>query len=76
MVMELPQRDRLSELVEQLTTSGEPQLNQDRMKEIKKICKYGTNLRYIFTHRDNPGINYRVYHLVLGVSKFTGGFIY
>ncbi|XP_056295121.1 UV-stimulated scaffold protein A isoform X2 [Pseudoliparis swirei] len=39
MVMELPQRDRLSELVEQLTTSGEPQLNQDRMKEIKKICK-------------------------------------
>ncbi|XP_034399232.1 UV-stimulated scaffold protein A isoform X1 [Cyclopterus lumpus] len=39
MVMELSQRDRLSELVEQLTTSGEPQLNQDRMKEIKKICK-------------------------------------
>ncbi|XP_068451079.1 UV-stimulated scaffold protein A isoform X2 [Clinocottus analis] len=37
--MELSQRDRLSELVEQLTTSGEPQLNQDRMKEIKKICK-------------------------------------
>lgn len=37
--MELSQRDRLSELVEQLTTSGQPQLNQDRMKEIKKICK-------------------------------------
>ncbi|XP_068570284.1 UV-stimulated scaffold protein A isoform X2 [Cebidichthys violaceus] len=38
-LMELSQRDRLSELVEQLTTSGEPQLNQDKMKEIKKICK-------------------------------------
>ncbi|KAM6952068.1 UV-stimulated scaffold protein A [Lycodopsis pacificus] len=37
--MELSRRDRLSELVEQLTTSGEPQLNQDSMKEIKKICK-------------------------------------
>ncbi|XP_070692933.1 UV-stimulated scaffold protein A isoform X2 [Pempheris klunzingeri] len=37
--MELCQRDRLSELVEELTTSGQPQLSQDRMKEIKKICK-------------------------------------
>ncbi|XP_071363065.1 UV-stimulated scaffold protein A isoform X2 [Trachinotus anak] len=37
--MELSQRDRLSELVEELTTSGQPQLNQDKMKEIKKICK-------------------------------------
>ncbi|XP_035525214.1 UV-stimulated scaffold protein A isoform X2 [Morone saxatilis] len=40
--MELSQRDRLSELVEELTTSGQPQLNQDKMKEIKKICK-GSN---------------------------------
>uniref|UniRef100_A0A4W6E474 UV-stimulated scaffold protein A n=1 Tax=Lates calcarifer TaxID=8187 RepID=A0A4W6E474_LATCA len=38
--MELSQRERLSELVEQLTTSGQPQLNQDKMKEIKKICRY------------------------------------
>uniref|UniRef100_A0A3Q3GF57 UV-stimulated scaffold protein A n=1 Tax=Labrus bergylta TaxID=56723 RepID=A0A3Q3GF57_9LABR len=38
--MELSQRDRLSVLVEELTTSGQPQLNQDKMKEIKKICKY------------------------------------
>ncbi|XP_040904631.1 UV-stimulated scaffold protein A isoform X2 [Toxotes jaculatrix] len=37
--MELSQRDRLSDLVEELTTSGQPQLNQDKMKEIKKICK-------------------------------------
>ncbi|XP_047441325.1 UV-stimulated scaffold protein A isoform X2 [Mugil cephalus] len=37
--MELSQRDRLSELVEELTTSGQPQLNQDKMKEVKRICK-------------------------------------
>ncbi|XP_036136248.1 UV-stimulated scaffold protein A isoform X2 [Molossus molossus] len=30
---------RLSELVEDLTTSGEPQLNTEKMKELKKICK-------------------------------------
>lgn len=38
--MELSQRERLSELVEELTTSGLAQLDQDKMKEIKKICKY------------------------------------
>ncbi|KAK5865303.1 hypothetical protein PBY51_016478 [Eleginops maclovinus] len=37
--MELSQRDRLSELVEELTTSGQPQLNPDRMKDMKRICK-------------------------------------
>ncbi|KAM7417071.1 hypothetical protein PAMA_016941 [Pampus argenteus] len=37
--MELSQRDRLSQLVEELTTSGQQQLNQDKMKELKKICK-------------------------------------
>lgn len=31
---------RLSELVEDLTTSGEPRLNPEKMKELKKICKY------------------------------------
>lgn len=40
--MELSQRERLSELVEELTTSGQLQLNQDKMKELKKICKYVT----------------------------------
>lgn len=30
---------KLSELVEELTTSGEPQLNPEKMKELKKICK-------------------------------------
>nr|XP_019942015.1 PREDICTED: UV-stimulated scaffold protein A isoform X2 [Paralichthys olivaceus] len=37
--MELSQRERLSELVEELTTSGRPQLNPDKMKEIKRVCK-------------------------------------
>ncbi|XP_023184717.1 UV-stimulated scaffold protein A isoform X1 [Xiphophorus maculatus] len=37
--MELSQRERLSQLVEELTTSGHPQLNQDKVKELKKICK-------------------------------------
>ncbi|XP_054879274.1 UV-stimulated scaffold protein A isoform X2 [Poeciliopsis prolifica] len=40
--MELSQRERLSQLVEELTTSGQPQLNQDKVKELKKICK-GSN---------------------------------
>ncbi|XP_057705493.1 UV-stimulated scaffold protein A isoform X2 [Corythoichthys intestinalis] len=37
--MELSQRDRLSELVEELTTSGQLQLCKEKTKEIKKICK-------------------------------------
>ncbi|MEQ2205597.1 hypothetical protein XENOCAPTIV_004897, partial [Xenoophorus captivus] len=38
--MELCHRERLSQLVEELTTSGQPQLNQDKVKELKKISKY------------------------------------
>ncbi|XP_074086066.1 UV-stimulated scaffold protein A isoform X4 [Macrotis lagotis] len=30
---------KLSQLVEELTTSGEPQLDPEKMKEMKKICK-------------------------------------
>uniref|UniRef100_A0A8C3SHV7 UV-stimulated scaffold protein A n=1 Tax=Chelydra serpentina TaxID=8475 RepID=A0A8C3SHV7_CHESE len=30
---------KLSQLVEDLTTSGDPQLNPEKMKELKKICK-------------------------------------
>ncbi|XP_063045623.1 UV-stimulated scaffold protein A [Engraulis encrasicolus] len=40
--MDSEKRDRLSELVEELTTSGEPSLNADKMKEVKKICKSST----------------------------------
>lgn len=38
--MDITQRDKLSELVEEMTTSGEPQLNQVKLKEVKNICKY------------------------------------
>ncbi|XP_074848416.1 UV-stimulated scaffold protein A isoform X2 [Carettochelys insculpta] len=31
--------EKLSQIVEDLTTSGEPQLNPEKMKELKKICK-------------------------------------
>ncbi|XP_053734995.1 UV-stimulated scaffold protein A isoform X1 [Synchiropus splendidus] len=51
--MELSQRERLSQLVEVLTTSGDPQLNQHKMKEVKKICK-----------ESNDCIDH-VYHLVM-----------
>ncbi|XP_077388637.1 UV-stimulated scaffold protein A isoform X2 [Festucalex cinctus] len=37
--MELSQRDRLSELVEEITTSGQLQINREKIKEVKKICK-------------------------------------
>ncbi|XP_061901332.1 UV-stimulated scaffold protein A isoform X1 [Entelurus aequoreus] len=37
--MELSQRDRLSELVEEITTSGQTDVNKHKMKEVKKICK-------------------------------------
>lgn len=43
-------RDKLSQLVEELTTSGEPQLNQDKMKEVKKICKYVFSWLLISSH--------------------------
>ncbi|XP_055368557.1 UV-stimulated scaffold protein A isoform X2 [Betta splendens] len=41
--MELSQRERLSELVEDLTTSGQQELNQDKIKELKKICKMSSD---------------------------------
>uniref|UniRef100_A0A672LQL3 UV-stimulated scaffold protein A n=1 Tax=Sinocyclocheilus grahami TaxID=75366 RepID=A0A672LQL3_SINGR len=43
-------RDKLSQLVEELTTSGEPQLNQDKMKDVKKICKVSTDYVDHFYH--------------------------
>ncbi|KAG5845385.1 hypothetical protein ANANG_G00138350 [Anguilla anguilla] len=51
--MDHAQREKLSELVEELTTSGEPKLNQDKMKEVKKICKVSND--YIE----------HVYHLIM-----------
>ncbi|KAG9338543.1 hypothetical protein JZ751_025599, partial [Albula glossodonta] len=37
--MDHAHREKLSELVEELTTCGEPELNPAKMKEVKKICK-------------------------------------
>lgn len=37
--MDHQQREKLSELVEQLTTSGEPQLSPAKMKVLKQICR-------------------------------------
>ncbi|MCJ8733852.1 hypothetical protein PDJAM_G00228580 [Pangasius djambal] len=48
--MDQEKRDKLSELVEELTTSGEPQLNQAKMKEVKKICKLSNDYIDHFYH--------------------------
>lgn len=47
--MSLDMDQKLSKLVEELTTSGEPQLNPEKMKELKKICKYV--LRFSISHQ-------------------------
>ncbi|KAG5263288.1 hypothetical protein AALO_G00263210 [Alosa alosa] len=51
--MDSEKRDKLSELVEELTTSGEPTLNANKMKEVKKISKISND--YIE----------HVYHLIM-----------
>uniref|UniRef100_A0A8B9KVN9 UV-stimulated scaffold protein A n=1 Tax=Astyanax mexicanus TaxID=7994 RepID=A0A8B9KVN9_ASTMX len=48
--MDQEKRDKLSELVEELTTSGEPQLNEAKMKEVKKICKLSNDYIDHFYH--------------------------
>ncbi|KAJ8387393.1 hypothetical protein AAFF_G00157700 [Aldrovandia affinis] len=42
--MDHAQRDKLSELVEELTTAGEPELDPNKMKAMKKICKASDDL--------------------------------
>ncbi|XP_043564180.1 UV-stimulated scaffold protein A isoform X1 [Chiloscyllium plagiosum] len=51
--MEVQQHEKLSQLVEDLTTSGQQVLNPDKMKELKKICKLSEDY-----------IN-QVYHLIM-----------
>ncbi|KAI4887891.1 hypothetical protein NFI96_012470 [Prochilodus magdalenae] len=48
--MDQEKRDKLSALVEELTTSGEPQLNEGKMKEVKKICKISNDYIDHFYH--------------------------
>lgn len=47
-----PEMDqKLSQLVEELTTSGETQLNPEKMKEFKKICKYDNWFSFLLEER-------------------------
>ncbi|KAL4660969.1 UV-stimulated scaffold protein A isoform X1 [Arapaima gigas] len=48
--MDHAERERLSALVEELTTSGEPQLNPAKMKDVKKICKSSNDYIDHFYH--------------------------
>lgn len=66
--MDQTMRDKLSQLVEELTTSGEPQLNQDKMKEVKKICKYVFSRLLISSHtvsknNNNNNVDQTVSHV-------------
>ncbi|KAF4105248.1 UV-stimulated scaffold protein A isoform X1 [Onychostoma macrolepis] len=66
--MDQAMRDKLSQLVEELTTSGEPQLNQDKMKEVKKICKVSTDYVDHFYHLIMTQLNQE--HAEIRLSAF------
>ncbi|XP_067312894.1 UV-stimulated scaffold protein A [Pseudorasbora parva] len=61
-------RDKLSQLVEELTTSGEPQLSQDKMKEVKKICKVSNDYIDHFYHLIMTQLNQE--HAEIRLSAF------
>ncbi|XP_066505732.1 UV-stimulated scaffold protein A isoform X2 [Hoplias malabaricus] len=69
--MDQEKRDKLSELVEDLTTSGEPQLNEGKMKEVKKICKISNDYIDHFYHliltqlnQDHAEIRFSAFQMV------------
>ncbi|KAA0709119.1 UV-stimulated scaffold protein A [Triplophysa tibetana] len=66
--MDQATRDKLSELVEELTTSGEPQLDQDKMKEVKKICKVSNDYIDHFYHLIMTQLNQE--HAEIRLSAF------
>ncbi|XP_043112973.1 UV-stimulated scaffold protein A isoform X2 [Puntigrus tetrazona] len=66
--MDQTMRDNLLHLVEELTTSGEPQLNQDKMKEVKKICKVSTDYVDHFYHLIMTQLNQE--HAEIRLSAF------
>ncbi|XP_026135310.1 UV-stimulated scaffold protein A [Carassius auratus] len=66
--MDQTMRDKLSQLVEELTTSGEPQLNQDKMKEVKKLCKVSTDYVDHFYHLIMTQLNQE--HAEIRLSAF------
>ncbi|XP_030621623.1 UV-stimulated scaffold protein A [Chanos chanos] len=66
--MDQTKRDKLSELVEELTTSGEPQLNEGKMKEVKKICKTSNEYIEHFYHLIMTQLNQE--HAEIRLSAF------
>ncbi|CAM4610606.1 unnamed protein product [Leuciscus chuanchicus] len=66
--MDQTMRDKLSQLVEELTTSGEPQLNQDKMKEVKKMCKVSNDYIDHFYHLIMTQLNQE--HAEIRLSAF------
>ncbi|KAK7138463.1 hypothetical protein R3I94_013935 [Phoxinus phoxinus] len=66
--MDQTMRDKLSQLVEELTTSGEPQLNQDKMKEVKKMCKLSNDYIDHFYHLIMTQLNQE--HAEIRLSAF------
>ncbi|XP_059378105.1 UV-stimulated scaffold protein A [Carassius carassius] len=66
--MDQTMRDKLSQLAEELTTSGEPQLNQEKMKEVKKLCKVSTDYVDHFYHLIMTQLNQE--HAEIRLSAF------
>nr|XP_012638826.1 UV-stimulated scaffold protein A isoform X5 [Microcebus murinus] len=56
---------KLSKLVEELTTSGEPQLNPEKMKELKKICNMCAWVRPVCVPRSSEELLGHAYHLLM-----------
>ncbi|XP_072192161.1 UV-stimulated scaffold protein A [Excalfactoria chinensis] len=62
---------RLAELVEQLTTAGEPQLEPGRMKELKKICRsseehlgHAYHLLLTGLHQEHAEIRFSAFQII------------
>ncbi|XP_067240998.1 UV-stimulated scaffold protein A [Chanodichthys erythropterus] len=70
--MDQTMRDKLSQLVEELTTSGEPQLNQDKMKEVKKICKVSNDYIDHFYHLIMTQLNQEHAEIRLSAFQMVG----
>ncbi|TRY81337.1 hypothetical protein DNTS_029763 [Danionella cerebrum] len=66
--MDQTMREKLSQLVEELTTSGELQLNQEKMKEVKKICKVSNEYIDHFYHLIMTQLNQE--HAEIRLSAF------
>ncbi|XP_062856395.1 UV-stimulated scaffold protein A [Trichomycterus rosablanca] len=66
--MDHEKREKLSELVEELTTSGEPQLNPAKMKEVKNICKLSNDYIDHFYHLVMTQLNQE--HAEIRLSAF------